>query len=127
MAFRWFSLVAILASIACGGGNDDCALGRDNLSNVKQTAKLGQTCAIFGYGTCQNAVDTCAEGECMITATGKMCTHTCSRDTDCSGIGVCWEKMCQKPKDCGMFNDGTTNCRYKRDPNNPVECVLDHC
>lgn len=125
---RTLALLIALAAICCGGGeDDDCDIAHDEL-NVQKDAKLGEDCAVYHYGTCTEDIGTCAEGECLQTVTaGKICTKNCDEDSDCADIGICHDSVCQPNADCDTFCDGTLCCSYKRDPDDPTQCIQTHC
>lgn len=120
----------LLLAAACSS-SDECDLARENLENVRRDDQLGEECSMFSSGGCDETFDTCAEGECRFRSggtNGRICTHDCTTDSDCTGIGICYDGFCQPGATCETFcDDGGLCCTYRRSDTNPTECVQVSC
>jgi hypothetical protein len=124
-------VVSAMLSLSCGdSGKSDC----EEANPPAKTKQLGESCLAFTYGTCPTVFDDCADGSCLETKNGKICTRTCATYADCpSGLLYCpinipaSARVCTPGATCETVCDGATCCSYSRDPNDPTSCLQGSC
>ncbi len=126
------SLFALLFFSGCPNSpdeNSDCA----EFNPPAKTQYYGDSCGSFTYGTCPTVFDDCAQGACMSTSNGSVCTSTCNTNADCpGGLPYCapnnsGTKVCTTGCTSHTYCDGTSCCSYYQDPNNPTQCIQGSC
>jgi hypothetical protein len=124
-------LVSAMLPLSCGeSGKTDC----EKAKPPAKTKQLGESCTTSTYGTCPTIFDDCvADGFCLETTNGKVCSNPCATYANCPSGMYCVAgpdsstKVCTPGATCETVCDGSTCCAYSPNPADPTVCVQGAC